>query len=137
MIEKIIGSLQDAIINEKKIVFELKQFGDDIYFVASDLEKHHPLYQMKLEYTDRNELCEQILFAITSKVEANPSFNFVRHLCCGFGDTIHTDIWIELSPDVSLGIFDKECNFQDWILKKEQEIDNQEKTKSEEIEKKI
>lgn len=117
MIEKIIGALQDALNSEIETVFELKQFNDDIYLVARESGKYLPLYQIKLEYTDKNELCDLIYMAITSKVVSNPAVNFIDHLCCGFGDTIHTDIWIELSESVILCILDKDCNFQHWIKK--------------------
>lgn len=57
MIAKVIGAVKDALESEEKTLFELRQIGNDIYFVASDLDSHRHLYQMKLEYTDKKELC--------------------------------------------------------------------------------
>lgn len=130
MIEKIIGALQDALNSEVKTFFELKQFNNDIYLIASELETHRHLYQMKLEYTDKKELCDLIFLAITSKIVTDPVINFIDHLCCGFGDTIHTDIWIELNGNVCLCILDKDCNFQDWIQEmKSKDEENQSKAR--------
>ena len=116
MLEKIIGAMQDAIRTNKQTFFELKQEKDDIYLVSRDLETHRFNYQMKLEYRDKKELCDQIYLAITSEVVKDPCVNFINHLCSGFGDTIHTDLWIELNEAVSFAILDNDCDFQDWIL---------------------
>ncbi len=116
MIEKIIGAMQDAMKSDKETFFELKQYDKEIYFISRDLKSHIPNYQMKLDYTDKNELCDLIYFAIISEVVPDPAVNFIEHLCCGFGDTIHTDLFMELNENVAFCILDQDCDFQDWIL---------------------
>lgn len=118
MIEEVIKAIQEALKNEEKeTCFELKKYNEDIYFVARENKRY--VYRIKLEYTDKKDLCYQIYSAITSKLISSPSVEFIKHICSGFGDTIHTDIWIELTDKVMFCIFDRDCDFQDWILEME------------------
>lgn len=116
MLEEIVQTMQEL---HDESVITVRHYQEKRYLVFKDKNILKKIDTSEIENEDFLErLYEAVVLAYDSKIEVN----FAHHLCCGFGDTIHDDLLIEIeSPSVFLIVDDQECRYQEWMKKWQEE----------------
>lgn len=133
IIQAIKKTIQDITNNGDPFVVYLgKKFGKEIISIKNDNTKEDVFFEIPDTMTPY-EIAETIYNTI-KEMYPDSELNFFKHLCCGFGDTIHTDLILETSDKSFLFINDLNNLYKVFIeeIQMKDEREQQEKASNKE-----
>lgn len=114
IIEELKSEVQKIVNNgDSFIVYLGNKFGKEIISIKNDKTKEEMLFSVP-ELLNPYEIAK-LIYNTIKEMYPTSEVNFFKHLCSGFGDTIHTDLVLKIDDNSYLFINDKNNLYKDFI----------------------